>query len=69
MAHIGIKSLWIFELDSSESVLILKALGGRLKADETEKAKELGNKLTRQRSQAVETMLEQMKAHESKIGS
>lgn len=45
--------LWVFRLGKRDSLLVLKALGGRLTSKEAEEAKELGDRLTRQRANAA----------------
>lgn len=45
-----LKPNWIFELNKFDTLLVLKALGGRLTADEVLKAKELGDRLTELRA-------------------
>lgn len=45
-----LKPNWIFELNKFDTLLILKALGGRLTEDEVLKAKELGDRLTELRA-------------------
>ena len=43
----------------SDLLLILKALGGRLKEDEKDRAKELGDQLSLTRAKAVHSMLQE----------
>lgn len=45
---------YVFELPQDEMLLVLKALGGRLKPEEAELAKSLGNRLTEQRANELE---------------
>lgn len=46
--------IYVFELPQDEMLLILKALGGRLKPEEVEEARVLGDKLTEQRAAELE---------------
>jgi len=48
----------IADLRKDEFLLIMKALTGRLRPDEVEPARELGNNLTRQRMSATRTTME-----------
>jgi 4-hydroxy-3-methylbut-2-enyl diphosphate reductase IspH len=50
-----------FTVNQNEMLLILKALGGRLKEDEDEDARELCNKLTAERAQALEQTAAQLR--------
>lgn len=45
-----LKPNWVFELNKFDTLLILKALGGRLMGPEILKAKELGDRLTELRA-------------------
>lgn len=57
MSDIGIKSTWAVALETEELRLVLKALGGRLKPEDVEPARELGDRLSMQRAQATKTQL------------
>jgi hypothetical protein len=48
----------IADLRKEEFLLIMKALTGRLRPEEVEPAKELGNALTRQRMSTMRTTME-----------
>lgn len=49
--HVAFKPKWVFELGARDSVLVLKALGGReMSQDESERARELCDRLTMQRA-------------------
>jgi len=48
----------IADLRKEEFLLIMKALTGRLRPDEVEPARELGNNLTRQRISSTRTTME-----------
>jgi hypothetical protein len=51
-----------FTVDQTEMLLILKALGSRLReGEEVEAAKVLGNKLTTERAQALEMTAAQLR--------
>jgi hypothetical protein len=51
-----------FTVDQTEMLLILKALGSRLReGEEAEAAKVLGNKLTTERAQALEMTAAQLR--------
>ncbi|AFU88127.1 hypothetical protein CcrColossus_gp257 [Caulobacter phage CcrColossus] len=52
---------WTFSTSNDEMVLILKALGGRLTPKEAEKAKALGDQLTRQRARQLEITISQLR--------
>jgi hypothetical protein len=45
---------WAFTVNNAEMLLILKALGGRLRPEDIEVAKELGDVLTRNRISELE---------------
>ncbi len=52
---ITMKTKWIFEVDSAQTLLILKALGGRIKSPaDVEAAKALGDDLTKARAVAAQ---------------
>ena len=53
------------ELD--ESALILAALGGRLRPEDVERAKTLGNKLTLARAACARAFADQMSQHAGKV--
>lgn len=40
---------WAFKVNNDEMLIILKALGGRLREDDIDVAKELGDRLTKNR--------------------
>jgi hypothetical protein len=54
---------WWFGLNAEDARLVLKALGGRLKPDELVIAKELGDRLTLERSKAAATLARQMETN------
>lgn len=44
--ELGMHVTWVFKLSKRDSLLVLKALGGRLSEDEVAEAKALGDRLT-----------------------
>lgn len=54
-------STWTFDTTAEDMLLILKALGGRLKGDEVAKAKALGDNLTRARARQLEQTVRQLR--------
>jgi hypothetical protein len=54
---------WTFTLDKRDSLLMLKALGGRLKGPEVELAKSLGDRLTVLRSKCADDVAESLRRH------
>lgn len=54
-------SNWTFDTTNEDMLLILKALGGRLKGDEVSKAKALGDNLTRARANQLEHTIRQLR--------
>jgi hypothetical protein len=54
MAHVGIKTDWTLLLTTEEFRLVLKALGGRLKEEDLEEAKALGDSLSKLKGTAVD---------------
>lgn len=59
MANINVRQSWLMDLETSELLLVLKALGGRLTPEDIKPARELGNVLTKIRAVATRTSLEQ----------
>ncbi len=57
MAILTPKLHWFVELEAAELLLVLKALGGRLKEDEVSAAKALGDRLTQQRAATTDHLL------------
>lgn len=49
MGQIVMHAEWAFKVSNNEMLIILKALGGRLRPDDIAVAKELGDTLTRNR--------------------
>jgi hypothetical protein len=49
-----------FTLDQEQTLLVLKALGGRLKPEEVETARLLGDRLTHERAIALERTAHQL---------
>lgn len=57
-AHVEPIVQWRFMLNKRDSLLVLKALGGRLATDEDRQAaRELGNKLTLQRQASMRALM------------
>lgn len=57
--------LWRFTLGRKESLLVLKALGGRLKTEgEIDSAQQLGDRLTLQRANEARVLLDAMEQAE-----
>lgn len=52
--EVGFQAEWIIRVSKGDALLILKALGGRLKPVEVEAAKELGDALTDLRLKTME---------------
>ena len=57
MAQVAMKTEWDMSLTTPEFRLVLKALGGRLRPDEIEEARRLGDLLTQMRTTATESTL------------
>lgn len=54
-------SNWMFDTSNEEMLLILKALGGRLKPGEVAEAKALGDRLTKARADELERTVRQLR--------
>lgn len=68
-SDINLRVRWLFELDRTDALLILKALGGRLKEGrETEAAKELGDILTKRRAAEARELYERLQHHADNVG-
>jgi len=67
MSSVNLKASWSFDLDPADTRLVLRALGGRLGSAEVVDAKELGDRLTRQRAAAAKALYDQMAQHEEHI--
>ena len=61
MAIMSMYEEWGFRVSKAEMMLILKALGGRLKEDELPAAKELGDRLTVSRIKEMEHVTETLR--------
>lgn len=48
---------WAFKVSNAEMLIVLKALGGRLREEDIEVAKELGDTLTRNRISELENVV------------
>ena len=53
--------VYIFELPQDEMLLVLKALGSRLKPEEVEAARLLGDRLTEQRAGELERTAQRLR--------
>lgn len=51
-----------FTLNQHDTLLVLKALGGRLTADNEQEARELGDRLTRERVEALEQTAKKLRS-------
>jgi hypothetical protein len=60
---------WLFRLNGAQSRLVLAALGGRLRPDQIEEAKELGDELTLLRAQWADQFANEMDKHAEKVQS
>lgn len=53
-SDLRLQATYVFELPQEEMLLVLKALGGRLKPEEIVAAQALGDRLTKQRVNELE---------------
>lgn len=60
-ADIRLVPIYVFELPQDDLLLILKALGGRLKPEEIETARLLGDRLTHQRATELELTAQRLR--------
>jgi len=69
MAQMTLFKEWVFKVNDEEMVIILSALGGRMKQDAVrDKAREIGNRLTVQRLKELEEVTGRLRkalAHET----
>lgn len=65
---VRLRAVWSFDVDAADTRLILAALGGRLKDDDVQAAKDLGDRLTRQRAGEARHLAAELSAHEANIG-
>jgi hypothetical protein len=64
-----LKPCWIFELNKFDTLLVLKALGGRLNSDEeVQRAKDLGDRLTELRAKEGRDYLGSLERAEAAVG-
>lgn len=56
-AELYLVPVWVFRLGKRDSLLVLKALGGRLQANEADEAKALGDRLTVHRANAARDLM------------
>lgn len=63
MPKTKLEALWWFGLTPDDARLMLAALGGRLREDQYEAAKELGDELTRMRAKDAARFADQMETH------
>jgi hypothetical protein len=65
-AHLAISPTWVFQLGKRDTLLVLKALRGRLTdEDEVSAARELGDRLTRLRAAAGRDLLSNLESAEA----
>ena len=69
MANVQLQVHWTFVADPDEAALILAALGGRLRPEDVERAKALGDKLTLTRARTARDFADQMATHAGKVPS
>jgi hypothetical protein len=60
-------TMWTFTLNAQQTRLVLAALGGRLREDQREDARELGNHLTLLRATIADQYADEMNLHASKV--
>lgn len=60
---------WTLSLNPDDTRLVLAGLGGRLRGEDVEKARELGDRMTRERAAQSSHLAEQMRKHVENIGS
>lgn len=58
---------WQFNLSAEETRLVLAALGGRLRGDQVQEAKELGDEMTLARADWANQFADQMDMHADKV--
>lgn len=58
---------WNFGLTGAETRLVLAALGGRLRPDQVDAARDLGDKLTVLRAQWANQFADEMNKHAAKV--
>lgn len=67
MSQLKLNPTWILELSTPDLRLVLQALGGRLKPESIEEARQLGDRLTQDRVAAtqreIDVLRENLKAH------
>jgi hypothetical protein len=62
-------TMWTFTLNAQQTRLVLAALGGRLREDQREDARELGDYLTVLRATIADQYADEMDLHASKVQS
>jgi hypothetical protein len=67
--ELQLKLAWSFTLSKADTLLVLQALGGRLKPEDYVRATELGDRLTYLRAQEARAHLKALEHAESKIAS
>lgn len=63
MSQLRINPTWTLELNTQDLRLVLQALGGRLKPEEAEKARGLGDRLTLDRIKATQREIDQLSSN------
>lgn len=66
---IKLETTWQIDCTPEEMRLILKALGGRLKPEDVEAAKKLGDSFTLERAGLARNLHDNMRQHVSNIGN
>jgi hypothetical protein len=61
MSQLKLNPTWILELSPPDLRLVLQALGGRLKPEHVEKARQLGDRLTHDRVTATQREIDVLK--------
>jgi hypothetical protein len=62
-------TMWTFTLNAQQTRLVLAALGGRLRDEQREDARELGDYLTVLRATIADQYADEMDLHASKVQS
>lgn len=60
---------WVFRLKPADARLVLAALGGRLRGDQLDDAKRLGDQLAVQRASWADQLADELGTHANKVTS
>jgi hypothetical protein len=63
MSQLKLTPTWTLELNPNDLRLVLQALGGRLKPEDVEKARALGDSLTHDRVKGTQSEIDKLKAN------